>query len=260
MVGIHIHEFGDVSSEDCMSTKSHWNPNGMMHGSANSSIRHIGDLGNVNVSLDGSGQINLQLPADLLPLVGPNSIVGRALVIHEKKDDLGQGDEWDSNSTGHAGSPLGCAVIGITSDFSSASLDPGMDSGHSRLGIRKAVAVIRSPDQEVTYGVIHFAGQSGDSFIRISGTLTDVWPYNAKHGMHVHPFGTTKCDVAGGRMSDMGNVEVDSKGTGHISMVSNTDKFPFVGLKSIIGRTLILHEGDHENSGGSSENSAQRLF
>jgi Cu/Zn superoxide dismutase len=48
-----------------------------------------------------------------IPLSGANSIVGRAVVVHELQDDLGKGDHSQpgtqgktSKTTGNAGAPL----------------------------------------------------------------------------------------------------------------------------------------------------------
>lgn len=38
-------------------------------------------------------------------------------MVHEGKDDLGLGGHDDSKTTGHAGSRLGCGVIGLSSPF-----------------------------------------------------------------------------------------------------------------------------------------------
>ena len=48
-----------------------------------------------------------------IPLTGPNSIVGRAVVVHAGEDDLGKGGHDDSLTTGHAGGRLGCGVVGL---------------------------------------------------------------------------------------------------------------------------------------------------
>ena len=41
-----------------------------------------------------------------------NDLVGRSVIIHADKDDLGLGDEADSLTTGHSGARIACAVIG----------------------------------------------------------------------------------------------------------------------------------------------------
>src|SRR5688500_9220279 len=41
--GFHIHEAGDCSSGDGMSTKDHFNPHGKPHGHPSSGERHAGD-------------------------------------------------------------------------------------------------------------------------------------------------------------------------------------------------------------------------
>lgn len=49
-------------------------------------------------------------------LNGPNSIVGRAVVIHEKADDLGKGTNEESRKTGNAGGRIACGIIGVSQD------------------------------------------------------------------------------------------------------------------------------------------------
>lgn len=249
MHGFHIHEFGDISLTDCTSAKKHWNPHKTTHGDVNSIIRHIGDLGNVNVSTDGTAQIFFQVPADKLPLVGPDSIVGRALVIHQGQDDLGIGGQTDSNSTGHAGSRLGCGVIGMTSDFSAANLDPGMRAKHPKGSIRKAIAVVRSSNGSQELGIVYFVQQKGIPTVRISGNLGGISSSNSRHVLHVHQFGSANCSAAGGVLDDLGSIYVDGEGLANFSIAIKAENFPLIGSKSIIGRTLVLHQGDHDNSG-----------
>ena len=50
----------------------------------------------------------------LVRLNGPNSIVGRAMVIHADPDDLGLGGVELSKTTGNAGARVACGVIGVT--------------------------------------------------------------------------------------------------------------------------------------------------
>ena len=80
--------------------------------------RHAGDLGNITAGPDGSATFTL---SDVqIPLAGANSIVGRAVVVHELPDDLGKGDHSQpgtqgktSKTTGNAGARLACGVIGL---------------------------------------------------------------------------------------------------------------------------------------------------
>ena len=43
-----------------------------------------------------------------------SNIIGRSVVIHLNKDDLGLGNQEDSLTTGHAGPRITCAVIGYS--------------------------------------------------------------------------------------------------------------------------------------------------
>lgn len=117
--GLHIHEYGDVSN-GCVSAGSHFNPDGLQHGAPTDVNRHVGDLGNVNA--DSSGNANINIQDSKISLNGPYSIIGRAMVIHEKADDLGQGGDEESKKTGNAGSRLACGIIGVKTTQISTSI------------------------------------------------------------------------------------------------------------------------------------------
>ncbi|KAF9996981.1 Superoxide dismutase [Cu-Zn] [Entomortierella chlamydospora] len=109
--GFHIHEFGD-NTNGCMSAGGHFNPHGQTHGAPTAQVRHAGDLGNVKASADGKATFDGH--DHQLKLIGPHSIIGRTVVVHEGEDDLGLGGHELSLTTGNAGGRLACGVIGVT--------------------------------------------------------------------------------------------------------------------------------------------------
>jgi Cu-Zn family superoxide dismutase len=102
--GIHFHENGDCSAPDATSAKGHYNPANHQHGLPTATERHLGDLGNIEIGADGTGKLDFTLPGANLTPNAPNSLRGRALILHEKTDDGGQ-------PVGNAGGRIGCAVV-----------------------------------------------------------------------------------------------------------------------------------------------------
>uniref|UniRef100_A0A0H4IRB5 Superoxide dismutase [Cu-Zn] n=1 Tax=Stylosanthes guianensis TaxID=62615 RepID=A0A0H4IRB5_9FABA len=109
--GFHLHEYGDTTN-GCISTGAHFNPNNLTHGAPEDEVRHAGDLGNIVANADGVAEATIV--DSQIPLSGPNSVVGRALVVHELEDDLGKGGHELSSTTGNAGGRLACGVVGLT--------------------------------------------------------------------------------------------------------------------------------------------------
>ena len=103
--GFHIHEFGDCSAPDATSAGAHFNPTKHQHGAPEAADRHAGDLGNIEA--DASGKAHLELSDKAMKLSGAESIVGHAVIVHEKADDL------KTQPTGDAGGRLACGVIGV---------------------------------------------------------------------------------------------------------------------------------------------------
>lgn len=105
----HIHEFGNISGKDGMTTGGHYNPEGHDHGLPDKEgKRHAGDLGNLAADADGKATINLTF--DNITVAGEkNPIIGRAIIIHAKEDDGGQ-------PVGNAGARIAQGVIGIAKD------------------------------------------------------------------------------------------------------------------------------------------------
>ena len=103
--GFHIHEFGDCSKMDGTCAGGHFNPDGKPHGGPDSAERHVGDFGNIEAGADGKA--TYKRVDKLITLSGAHSIIGRAIIVHEKEDDL------KTQPSGDAGARIGCGVIGI---------------------------------------------------------------------------------------------------------------------------------------------------
>ena len=103
--GFHIHEFGDVTSADGMATGGHFNPDMHKHGGPDDKERHAGDFGNIEAGADGKATIKMTDKA--ISLSGPSTILGRALIVHAKEDDL------KTQPSGNAGDRIGQGVIGV---------------------------------------------------------------------------------------------------------------------------------------------------
>jgi Cu-Zn family superoxide dismutase len=102
--GAHVHEKGDCSAADGASAGGHFNPQSKDHGLPGADKRHLGDLGNIVIGKDGKGSLDITAPGANLKPSDPLSFVGRAIIVHAKKDDGGQ-------PTGNAGGRVGCGVV-----------------------------------------------------------------------------------------------------------------------------------------------------
>lgn len=105
MHGFHIHEFGDCSADDGTSAGGHFNPEGTEHAAPSDSYRHVGDLG--NVTADDTGTVHHEYTDTHVAFSGPNSIIGRGVIVHAGEDDLA------TQPTGAAGARVACGVVGI---------------------------------------------------------------------------------------------------------------------------------------------------
>ena len=102
--GLHIHEVGDCSSGDGMSTKGHFNPFGKPHGNPSSGERHAGDMPAIKGEKNGRGKVDVQLDT-ITVTPGPGSIIGKAVIVHAAPDD------YTTQPTGNAGARIACGVI-----------------------------------------------------------------------------------------------------------------------------------------------------
>jgi Cu-Zn family superoxide dismutase len=104
--GLHIHENGSCADLG-KAAGGHYNPNGNPHGYAPKDFplhAHPGDMGNIDVDVDGHGTVKLHMPELGLANSARYDIVGRAVILHEKVDDFSQ-------PTGNAGGRIACGVI-----------------------------------------------------------------------------------------------------------------------------------------------------
>jgi len=102
--GFHVHEKGDCSSADFTSAGGHFNPGGKPHAHPTRPERHAGDL--PNLTADAEGNAVYVFETKLLTVTkGPNSVVGRAVVIHARPDD------YTSQPAGNSGPRIACGLI-----------------------------------------------------------------------------------------------------------------------------------------------------
>jgi Cu-Zn family superoxide dismutase len=102
--GFHIHEKGDCSSGDGMSTGGHFNPTTQAHGAHGTGSHHSGDL--PSLVADANGIAKLKFESSTITVdSGVTNIIGRGLIVHRDPDD------YKTQPTGNAGPRLACAVI-----------------------------------------------------------------------------------------------------------------------------------------------------
>jgi len=117
--GFHVHRSGNLS-QGAHSLCDHYSSPGKRHGDLNDPNGHNGDLGNLTVGVDG--RCKDKFVARYVSLIGDvrQTIIGRSLVVHTQKDDLGLGQHSDSKTTGHSGERMLYGIIGIDEDCTSA--------------------------------------------------------------------------------------------------------------------------------------------
>ena len=111
--GFHVHEYGDLT-DGCESACAHFNPTGKQHGGRTGTERHAGDFGNIITSRRGETEGSFSVKGVSLDYNSDKCIIGRSMIVHADRDDLGKGNNEESKKTGNAGKRLACAVIGLT--------------------------------------------------------------------------------------------------------------------------------------------------
>lgn len=103
----HIHTTGACTAPDFASAGGHWNPMKKQHGKDNPQGMHMGDMPNILLGTDGSGELQFTIPGGKLttgdmPLLDAD---GAAVVIHAAADDM------KTDPTGNAGGRIACGVL-----------------------------------------------------------------------------------------------------------------------------------------------------
>ena len=100
--GLHLHAVGLCDVPKFESAGAHWNPTGRQHGRDNPQGAHLGDLANVEIGADGSGNSVVAIEATQMAMADAD---GTSLVIHAKADD------YKTDPSGDSGDRIACAVI-----------------------------------------------------------------------------------------------------------------------------------------------------
>lgn len=103
----HVHEFGDCSAPDASSAGEHFNPHNAPHGppTVAQSERHLGDMPNVVADETGRSAITAAIAGATLRDGGVNDLIGKSVVVHEKRDD------YVTQPAGDSGEKIACGVI-----------------------------------------------------------------------------------------------------------------------------------------------------
>ncbi len=107
--GFHVHEKGDCSSGDGMSTGGHFNPNARPHGQLGHSSHHAGDL--PALKADAAGVARFSFDSGSITVAGGAAdVVGKGLIVHRDPDD------YKTQPTGNSGARIACGVIARSDD------------------------------------------------------------------------------------------------------------------------------------------------
>jgi len=243
--GLHIHQYGDLTSTDGTSALGHWNPAGVVHACPNGA-RHQGDMGNWAAT---AGGISLSKTFDLIDLAGTTSIIGRAVVLHAAPDDCA------TDPTGNAGSRLAYCVIGVS--------NPGTNNTNNAISnsvtpISSAICVLTPTTGNTVSGIIYLDQSSATAPTRIYGTINGLVD-GSMHGFHIHEFGdiSNAAGTASGNhynptaashgippypirhVGDMGIIYYHTGGAAYYDYTN--DQISLTGTYSVIGHTIIVH-------------------
>jgi Cu-Zn family superoxide dismutase len=104
--GVHLHQNPVCEAPAFTTAGGHFNPDKKQHGILSPMGHHNGDLpGNITIGADHSGEASWQVKGVSLTAGDPDSILGTAIMVHEKPDD------FKTDPTGNAGARIACGVV-----------------------------------------------------------------------------------------------------------------------------------------------------
>jgi Cu-Zn family superoxide dismutase len=104
--GMHVHEKGDCSSGDGMSTGGHFNPDAKPHGPQGGD-HHAGDMPALTADANGNANASFQLTGVSVG-GGAADLVGHGLIVHAAPDD------YKTQPTGNSGARIACGVVKLS--------------------------------------------------------------------------------------------------------------------------------------------------
>lgn len=101
--GLHIHQNGKCDAPSFETAGGHFNPHSTAHGGPNSAEKHPGDFGNIIADAQGNAKKEIMISKDQVAEL--KEIEGKAIILHEKADDL------TSQPSGNSGGRMACGLI-----------------------------------------------------------------------------------------------------------------------------------------------------
>jgi Cu-Zn family superoxide dismutase len=75
------------------------------HGGPSSDTRHLGDIPNIEADANGTATVSATISGATLRDGGPNDLVGKAVIVHSKRDD------YTTQPSGDSGARIACGVV-----------------------------------------------------------------------------------------------------------------------------------------------------
>lgn len=269
--GTHIHTYGDVTtgitaSDPTVSTVAtgvgvgaHFNPYGTIHNCYPNSTRHVGDIGNLEVT--GPETQTFYLTRDLIDLGNGSvaSIIGRGVILHSGEDHCAS-----AQPAGNSGSPIAQGVIGIVNPAPRGLAGTNVAYQGLSTNPNSAIALFHAtPASGLTItGTVQFGFDDDTQLVRVVVNVTGL-PANSTHGFHVHEWGDDSGSdgtLAGGHynpystvhalpptlprhVGDIGNIVSDLEGTATLD--AEFDLLTLIpnatSVANIIGRGVVIH-------------------